>query len=216
MCTLNDIAFVILTLPIFLVVTGVLSTPNPIPTTLEGAKLALANIGEWGKWMAGIQTAGIAALAYLVFEKDSTHLREMTSTSRYAALVGFVYSGAALFCSAWVLSALPSHSIRICGHPDGATPDVAYDVYELPLYGFPSWPRLGYLLAIKHWLWGIGLLAIGIFTLTLFASPSASIQRPSPELLNCSEMPTVAGQQPGQNNADRILQCIPVAANVKK
>ena len=138
----SDILIVTLSLPFFLVISGIFRKPNPIPTTLEGAKLAIANISEWGKWMAGIQTAGIAALAYLVIDDHNNRhqLPSMTSLQRYAALVGFVYSGAALFFSAWVLSALPSLAIRIHSHPEekSKSTDAVFDIYEQTLFSYPG------------------------------------------------------------------------------
>lgn len=181
MCIDSDILIVVLSLPIVLVVLWFLSEPNQKPTTLEGAKLAIANISEWGKWMAGIQTAGIAALAYFVFDgRGITQALELNPLQRIAALVGFVYSGAALFFSAWVLSALPSLAIRIHSHSEeiSKSTDAVFDIYELTLFDYPGLmggPRFAYLLMVKHWLWAIGLLGIGCFTLTLFAcSPGNS------------------------------------------
>ena len=80
------------TLPVFILLSQFTTRPDAIKTTQDGAVLAINSISEWSKWMAGIQTAGIAALAYLVFEKDSTQIRATGEFARCAAFVGFLYS----------------------------------------------------------------------------------------------------------------------------
>lgn len=182
----SDILGVTFSLPVFLAALAAFRKPNVIPTTLEGAKLAIANISEWGKWMAGIQTAGIAALSYLIagdhgFKQPTLC---MTTFQRYAALIGFVYSGAALFFTAWVLSALPSLAIRIHSHPEEKSNgrDAVFDIYEQSFFAAPGlagWPHLAYLLMVKHWLWAIGLIGIGCYTLTVFVNqPSDCTEKP--------------------------------------
>ncbi len=42
---------------------------NGLATTKVGAKLALDHVGDWAKWMSGIQTAGLGALAFLVMDE---------------------------------------------------------------------------------------------------------------------------------------------------
>ena len=62
---------------VLLLLVALFHRPNVIPTTREGGLEALKQIQEWSKWMAGIQTAGFAALAILAFEKDSSVIREV-------------------------------------------------------------------------------------------------------------------------------------------
>ncbi|WP_151637918.1 hypothetical protein [Noviherbaspirillum aerium] len=140
---------------------------NVIATTQKGAEEALANISEWSKWMSGIQTAAIGGLALLVMNEDEARFHPLPEAASFFALAAFGLLGAALFFNAWVLSSMPSHSIRVhVDFPDPSrSPD--YDVYEQPLYGWSKQVRLGYVLNAKHWLWAHGLLAVGLFFITL-------------------------------------------------
>lgn len=141
-----------------------------IPTTQAGAVAAIDQIQEWSKWMAGIQTAAIAGLALMVFKKESFAVEHLPGGAPLFALCGFVFLGAALFCSAWILSALPSHTIRIHAQelPE-KTISAVYDIYEQPLFSWLRRIHLGYLLAATHWLWAVGLLSVGLFFVTLLA-----------------------------------------------
>ena len=209
-----DTWIIISTLPVFILLSQFTTRPDAIKTTQDGAVLAINSISEWSKWMAGIQTAGIAALAYLVFEKDSTQIRATGEFARCAAFVGFLYSGAALFCSAWVLSALPSHALSIYRTDDQS--DSRFDIYAQPLFRWWKQPTLAYLLFIKHWLWAIGLMDIGSFTLTLFMYPTPQASPTQPQLLNCAEQPVEIENSTSHINAIRMLRCIPAPANPKK
>jgi hypothetical protein len=162
------------------------------PTTLEGAVAAIESIHDWAKWMAGIQTAAIAGLTYFVFEKDSVNLRPLSSLGLTFVLATYLYLGAALLVSAWVLSSTPSQALRAhaiaalavnaCAPAvsstaktpeSGKNPAILakLDVYEQPIYGWTEVPKLGYLLTLQHLLWVEGLLgAAGLFGTLLFAS----------------------------------------------
>lgn len=126
-------------------------------TTLDGAKEALVHIQEWAKWVSGIQTLTIAGLAWLFVDED----RKITLhgyESLFAALA-FCCLGIALFVSAWILSSVPSLSLRI--HEDGKNRfDSQYDVYEQTMWGRGGL-RLGTLLTLNHWYWGWSLLSFG-------------------------------------------------------
>lgn len=154
------------TVPCVLVLlTGVLWVASlqqslPIPTTQPGAIQALNYMQEWAKWMAGIQTAALAVLVYVVFEKDSMNIRRLAPITMSCAFTAFVFLGAALFCSAWVLSSLPSQAVRVYSIADKSM-NPLFDVYERPLYAWSRAISLGYLLALVHWLWGIGLFSLG-------------------------------------------------------
>ena len=82
------------------------------PTTVDGAVAAIDSIHDWAKWMAGIQTAAIAGLTYFVFEKDSVNLRALPGLAPTFVFAAYVYLGAALLVSAWVLSSTPSQVLR--------------------------------------------------------------------------------------------------------
>lgn len=141
---------------------------NPIPTTRDGAVLALQKIEEWSKWMAGIETAAIAGLVVLIFDEHKKLLTDLPPLAPSFALSAFLFLGSALLCSAWIFSSLPSHAIRIYERQECGRAAV-FDVYEQPLY---SWaekgPTLGYVLNVNHWLWVIGLLSLGaVFAMIL-------------------------------------------------
>ena len=59
-----------------------------IPTTQAGALAAIAQIQEWSKWMAGIQTAAIAGLALIVFKKDTVTVQPLPGNERWPRLIG--------------------------------------------------------------------------------------------------------------------------------
>jgi len=141
-----------------------------IPTTLAGAVAAIAQIQEWSKWMAGIQTAAIAGLTLMVFKKDSIAVQPLPGNAPLFALCGFVFLGTALFCSAWVLSALPSHTIRVHAQTSSEQMTSAvYDIYEQPLFSWSRRIHLGYMLAATHWFWAVGLVSVGLFFVTLLS-----------------------------------------------
>lgn len=141
-------------------------------TTREGGTEALKQIQEWSKWMAGIQTAGFGVLALLVLNKDASALRAITDFQRFVAICGFVHLGGALFCTAWLLSALPSQSIRL--HAAVTTDERAaeFDVYEQPLFGWSTRLKLAYMMTVLHWLWVVGLLALAAYCVSLLFTPS--------------------------------------------
>jgi hypothetical protein len=158
------------------------------PTSLNGAVAAIESIHDWAKWMAGIQTAAIAGLTYFVFEKDSVDLRQLPGLAPTFVFAAYLYLGAALLVSAWVLSSTPSQVLRAHAIAANAintaalansAPSVntantipvlaALDVYEQPIYGWAKFPTLGYLLTLQHWLWVLGLAGTaGLFASLLF------------------------------------------------
>ncbi|UUX96954.1 hypothetical protein [Aquabacterium sp. J223] len=159
------------------------------PTSLQGALSTLDSIQDWTKWMAGVQTAAIAGLTYFVFEEKTTKLHQLSDWGFTFLLATYLHLGAALLVGAWVLSSMPSQTLRAHthaaialssanigpSHDGGTSPSTAtplmkeFDVYEQPIYVWTEAPRLGYLLALQHWLWVEGLLAAaGLFATLLF------------------------------------------------
>jgi hypothetical protein len=123
-------------------------------SNLKGADRALARIQAWSKWMATIQVAALAGLAKLLADADPR-----SWVTAFAA-ASFIFTGAALFCSSFVLAGVASLTIRIHspGHAD-------FDVFELPIYPARS-PVLGNVMRLQHWFWTIGLLCFGVAVLT--------------------------------------------------
>jgi hypothetical protein len=130
----------------------------------NGATEALRAITEWAKWMSGVQTATLAAVAWLL-EKSTPdgHPIVPDEPRRTIAILGFVLTGAALFCCAWVLAAVPSMMTRIHS-TDPRSHENHYDVQELGIFAARS-PRLGNMMALQHVLWGLGLLFFGVLLL---------------------------------------------------
>ena len=155
------LATTVLLLFIFAFLAKYLRCASAIPTTKDAALVALLHIREWAKWMSGIQTATIASLLYLVFDRNSGAMRPLREAVRFVSLVALVFLGAGLFSSAWVLSSLSSHALRL-GNICAPALSKKFDIYETGAFGWtPDWLTLGYLLSVTHWLWAVGLLAVG-------------------------------------------------------
>jgi len=132
---------------------------SPVPTSLEGARQALAFLGDCAKWMSGIQTATLGGVIWLLFEQD-VRLSTLGPWQLWFGIGSFVFTALALFCCAWVLSAIPSVASRLHGMQQTA-PDGAFDAHEATMFAAPS-PRLGNMMALQHWLWAGGLVCIGL------------------------------------------------------
>jgi hypothetical protein len=144
-------------------------------TTSEGGVKAIELIQEWSKWMAGIQTAAFGAFAWLVFDKDAAAVKPLTDFQRFTATVGFVHLGSALFCTAWLLSALPSQVIRLHAAQTNSTRANVFDVYEQPLFGWWAKLKLGYMMTVMHWLWAIGLISLAAYCLSLLVDEKVPV-----------------------------------------
>jgi hypothetical protein len=109
-------------------------------------------------------------------------LKDHTTAGRdFPAIGTVVFMGAALFCSAWVLSSISNVSLALTAPVNEDTPltadgqSTAFDVYERPLYaGLARKPggkwlgklTLNYMVTLQHWLWALGLLSFAAFLLT--------------------------------------------------
>lgn len=137
-------------------VDGWLRPRNPAEITFAAAKDALELVRQWTMWMAGIQTAVLGGLAYLV--KD-LHLEQ---TQSFWASATTTCLGAALFASAWILSALPIARINMV-----ETEDRLNDFYEQSMYSFLP-IRMGLVLFLQHTFWILGLMSLGFFCYYVF------------------------------------------------
>ncbi len=150
---------------------------SPIETTIDGAILALNHIQEWAKWMTGIEIGGLAALTYILFEKESMQVRAINPYTQLFALSSFLLLSVALFISAWIFSSLSSHAIRIHALADINIPTIRLDIYESSAFGWTQsskltkWITLGYMLNLAQWLWALGLTFMGITVGRLIFSP---------------------------------------------
>ncbi|QMU27698.1 hypothetical protein [Adhaeribacter radiodurans] len=138
--------------------------------TFEGAKDALERLSDWAKWLSGIQTAALGGLALLINNRPGIEKEPFV-------LVTALLFGVALICSAWVLSSLPSISLRIYAtygsqmrlkSPRTGT-SKKYEIYELPFYHAFKGIPLSYVVTLQHWYWGIGILS---FTWVLIQLPN--------------------------------------------
>jgi hypothetical protein len=118
--------------------------------------------------MSGIETAVAGGLIALLFKQENCARRHLCFREQCLAFGIFVAMGLALFCSAWILSSLPSQALRL--KPDKEKESEQNDIYEKPLYGFidrrkGSRLKLGFVLSLQQWLWGIGLVLAAAFFL---------------------------------------------------
>lgn len=157
-----------------------------VEATQKGGEKALDRLSDWAKWMAGIQTATLAALGLIVN-------KQVAMTAQLWVVFTVVLMGAALFVSAWVLSSIANVSLAITGPIDEGftvTPDgrsKAYDVYERTMYvGFREarfdWLRhltLNYMVTLQHWLWGLGLIAFAVVLLNTSVFSPQPVSEPS-------------------------------------
>ena len=139
-------------------------------------KDAITLMKDWAVWMAGLQTAVLAALAALV--KDG----KIHDSQRVPAILTAVFNALALLFTAWTISALPSLMVRmypLCDGEKWKQPHAACDFYEFPSTGIPSAPAFAYFSTWQHWFWGLGLLAFFGFILAgLVARPKPSTRLP--------------------------------------
>jgi hypothetical protein len=164
---------------------------NVVPTTLQGAELSILRLEEWSKWMAGIETAALGGLIYLLFDEKKQPVPLRGIESLFVLLAG-AFLGIALLCVASVFSSLSSLALRIHGL---AIDDVSsqYDVLEAHMYASSRvWipVKLGYLVTVHHWLWLMGLLSLGAYVATRIAGVGRkntvqhSASAPPPHLLD--------------------------------
>lgn len=145
---------------------------------LQGSKEALTLMKDWGVWMAGVQFATLAALGALA--KDLAWVQKLSLRQKSLALWAVILNAAALFFSAWLLTALSSMMLRV--HADNTK-----DIYERALYAFmetKTWAwldgrlTLGFVCAWNHILWGAGIIAFGTFCASVFMDPPRGTPSP--------------------------------------
>lgn len=132
----------------------------------DGAKEALSMLKDSTVWMAGIQTATIAALGFLA--KEGVPSLKLSDRQVKLAVLVLLLNSFALFFSAWILTSLPSLTLRVY-----AQSAQDFDFFNLPLYSFMRpYPILAgfsvHLFAFwNHWLWGLGIIAFGALSVTM-------------------------------------------------
>lgn len=132
----------------------------------KAAAGALTLMKDTAVWMAGLQTATLTALGFLAKDGLSTFRPEPWVVR--VALAAAILNTGALFCSAWVLTALPSISLRT-----NAADAVSVDFFNYPLYAFMPEATVftfGYLGMMNHWLWAFGTVSFGVLGAGVFLS----------------------------------------------
>ena len=95
----------------------------------------------------------VASLATLAGVTSLLPRRELEEGRRLAVALTLGFAGSGLFCAAWVLSALPSITMRLRHERSDLNP------YEMPLYlGLPS-PSLLLTTTVLHWSWAASLVS---------------------------------------------------------
>ena len=131
-------------------------------TNLQGATEALDHIQKTTTWMAGIQTALLAALVTLVAAKPE----KIHPVSGPSAIVMLL---ASLFSAAWVVTAIPSITLRVHGNGSACLSSekdfdvLSYEIYH-NIFSFEFLQPLGcalelnYFVTLQHWFWVASLI----------------------------------------------------------
>ncbi|MDD5391119.1 MAG: hypothetical protein PHD37_17420 [Gallionellaceae bacterium] len=136
-----------------------------IKSDFECAKLALGYIGEWAKWMSGIQTAAIGGLGAIAYNADKLQVA-YAAQERHWIIAAFLLLSVALLLNAWVLSSVASIALRL----DKLRGESTLDIYEAPSFTWFGGRNitLGFLMGLQHWAWGLGLASFAAFCLRHF------------------------------------------------
>jgi len=155
---------------------------QPVFASPRSAVEALSQIQEWGKWMAGIQTAALGGLGAILLEARKPGAC-LSDGERTCAFLSFLFLSLGLLFSSWVLSSVASISLRL-GLADTDRPAPAkgempptpldespgFDIYEWPSFPWVGGNRvsLGLLMGAQHWSWFIGLVLLAAFCIQFF------------------------------------------------
>jgi hypothetical protein len=121
--------------------------------SFESANLALDRIEKWTTWITGLQTAGLAAMGFLL--KDNSNKKNLILPGFYALL----FFGASIVLSTWLLSSLPSIQQRLVNsnkeHEDN-------DIYMAKIFSFVPY-RMGRFTGLIHTYFLIGIIFFVFF-----------------------------------------------------
>lgn len=126
----------------------------------DGSAKALELLRDTTQWLASIQTATLAALGLIA--KDGIPSMGLRPGQVKLVIAVVVLNCAALFCAAWVLTALPSMALRVQSQPH-----LYYDFFESPIYHpFENRYIVEYLTVrlfafCNHWFWAMGVIVFG-------------------------------------------------------
>jgi hypothetical protein len=147
---------------------------KPNATTREGALLTISKIDDLTKWMATLEIAILGGLAYLILGTDSPLLNRMNSIQKVFAMVVGMNLGIAILICGWLFTSLGSVATRIFGVVYDGNPTTKLDVATWPIYGHRNdrgLIKLNYLVALKHWFWGLGLGSVALLVVSLLICP---------------------------------------------
>lgn len=128
---------------------------KPMKVDPSRIKDSLTLMKDWASWMAGIQTALLGAIAYLL--QDALPADKLLPAVSLTTFVGI-----AVLSSSYVLASIPSVMLRI---PPGKECSEKFDIYEMPLFNWTTKLTLGYVAAIQHVFWFLGILSAAWFFL---------------------------------------------------
>jgi hypothetical protein len=131
--------------------------------TADGAKEAIGMLKDWTTWMAGIQTATIAALGLLA--KDGVRSLKLSKLQQFLVMVAALFNTVALLFSGWLLTSTSSLMLRVYANTAGQ-----YDFYNYPLYAYMPNDTpftVAFFAFWNHWLWGLGVVAFGALALSM-------------------------------------------------
>lgn len=128
-----------------------------VRSTIDGAKLAVETIGDWSKWMAGIETAAIAGVAYVCSHAINGR-STLTELQTGLAAIALAALGIALLSVGWILSSLSSVALRI--YSTDSRWIERFDIHGEKMYARGG-PKLSFVVTSHHWFWACGLIAVG-------------------------------------------------------
>lgn len=132
----------------------------------ENAMEAIKLMKDWSSWMAGVQTATLAALGILA--KDGVLNVNLTRSQTNYLMATVVFSLFALFFSAWVLTSTSSLALRLPCAGSACASKQSLDFYNFTLYEiFPSSLSVAFFVTCNHWLWGASIISFGMLTIAV-------------------------------------------------
>ena len=122
---------------------------TPMKVHPSRVKDAMSLMKDWATWMSGIETAILGALGYLVQHGVKESLV-------FPAVCVVTFVGFALIASSYLLASIPSVLLRV--EENSSLPaSTNFDVYEKPLFNWTTKITLGYVAALQHVFWFLGL-----------------------------------------------------------
>lgn len=119
----------------------------------DRVKDAMELMKDWATWTSGIETAILGALGYLIQSGVPKHLV-------FPVICVVTFVGFALVFSSYLLASIPSVLLRVDSGQTLAKSN-QFDIYEMSLFNWTSKITLGYIAALQHVFWFLGLASAG-------------------------------------------------------